>query len=113
MVLHLIRMTIDSMGRVVYSHEVSPTWNINSYIHTLQQQEALPPRDIYWRIWSLVNTLSCDQCQAPFQCCDLMGCSYHPQGLSLSGSAGVATYLCCSQPATKFSLFPSSQQVSS
>ena len=99
------------MGRVVYKHEVSPTWNINTYIQGLQQQDDLTPRDIYWRMWSLVNTLQCDQCHTPFQCADFMGCPYHPQATSDPSGGSTPTYPCCSQPVAKFSLFSSPLQV--
>ncbi len=104
-------MSINLMGTVVYSHEASPTWNINTYIQTLQQQEGFTPREIFWRVWSVVNTLLCDQCHRYFQCSDLMGCPYHPLGLTHHLGSGDATYECCSQPVAQFTVFPSSLQV--
>ena len=103
------RLSICTSGKMVYSHELCPSWSINSYIQSLQQTDGLTPRDLYWRIWSLVNMLQCEECHTPFQCCDLMQCSYHPEGTPCHSKNGKATYPCCSQPAAQFSLIPSAQ----
>ena len=57
------RLTVDRTGRVVYSHEADSSWDINKHIQSLQQREGLTPRDIYWRLWGAVNTLTCVQCR--------------------------------------------------
>lgn len=102
------RLSIHTSGQVVHSHKRSTSWNINTYIQSLQQQDGLSPRDIYWRVWSLVNTLQCSQCQAIFQCGQLMGCPYHPQG-AVSSTLNGLIYPCCSQTAMQFSMLPSTQ----
>lgn len=103
----LCRLSISGSGKMVYSHEICPSWSVNSYIQSLQQADGLSPRDLYWRIWSLVNLLQCETCHSSFQCCDLMQCPYHPEGTLCSGT----TYLCCSQRATQFSLILPAQVI--
>lgn len=102
------RLSINVSGKVVYNHEVSPSWSINAYVQSLQQTHGLTTRDLYWRMWSLVNVLKCEQCHASFQCCELTRCPYHPQRALCSTKNGPA-YSCCSQPAAQFSLIPEIQ----
>ena len=92
----------------MYNHKRSETWNINSYIQSLQQQGGLSPRDVYWRVWSLANVLKCSECQASFQCSQLRGCPYHPEDMVSSPQSG-QIYPCCSQSPTHFFLLPSTQ----
>ena len=89
---------------MVYQHERIATWNINTYIQSLQRHEGLSPRDLYWKIWSLVNTLKCEECHTTFQCSDLMRCPYHPGNILFLDECPY--YSCCNQIATKFSLLP-------
>lgn len=52
--LSLYRLLVDRVGRVTYSHERDPGWDVNQLTHS-RQQEGLTPRDIYWRYVTTVS----------------------------------------------------------
>ena len=95
------RLSVNVFGKIIYKHERSLMWNVNSYIRSLQQSEGLTPRDLYWRLWGVINMLYCDKCHSHFQCWDLKGCRYHPN----SSQINIATECSCSRN-TGFVILP-------
>jgi hypothetical protein len=79
-----------------------PAWDVNDYLVGLRMQ-GLSWRQIYWRIWSLVNGLYCVRCKQTFQCVNFSKCAYHPCSAvydSLSGPTGM--YPCCQTKTLRF-----------
>lgn len=109
-----IRLAVDRHGGVVFNHERTESWNINHYLQSLQKQEGLTIRDIYWRLWGLVNSLQCQRCNCTFQCSDLPLCPYHPHlemvTPTLSGDhLATPRHSCCQRPVLGFSTLPHMQ----
>ena len=105
------RLSVDRHGRVVFNHERADSWNINHHLQSLQKLEGLTPRDIYWRIWGIVNCLQCERCSCYFQCSELPLCPHHPQPVmvkpSYSGEHLTSPlYSCCKRPVRGFSTLP-------
>ena len=111
---HTFRLSVSRSGQVVYNHEPSPSWDINHYLQSMQQQEGLTPRDIYWRLWGVINILQCSNCHTVFQCCELPSCAYHPQSVVITTAPGGESlarplYMCCKRPVNGFSTISRSQ----
>ncbi len=109
--IHTHRLSVDRNGRVVFNHERADSWNINHHLQSLQKQEGLTPRGIYWRIWGLVNWLRCERCGCYFQCSELPLCAYHPQPIMIkpnhSGEHVTSPlHSCCERPLRGFSTLP-------
>ena len=49
---------MNKQGELVYVHERDTSWDINDYLVELKQ-ELKTWRDVYWRLWGLVNFLEC------------------------------------------------------
>lgn len=104
--LYHCRLNIDVLGKITYKHERSLMWNVNSYIRSLQQSEALTPRDIYWRLWGIINMLLCEKCHTHFQCWDLKGCRCHTNPNSLTGRPEVTRSECSCSGESSFAILP-------
>ena len=105
------RLSVDRYGCVVFNHERADSWNINHHLQSLQKHEGLTPRDIYWRLWGLINWLKCEKCGCYFQCSELPLCVHHPQPVmvkpSYSGEhLSSPLYSCCKRPVLGFSTLP-------
>jgi len=98
-----LRLSVNVFGKIIYKHERSLMWNVNSYIRSLQQSEGLTPRDLYWRLWGIINMLYCDKCHSHFHCWDLKGCRYHPN--SSQGAGSLASECSCTRN-TGFVILP-------
>ena len=102
---------MDRNGRVVFNHERSDSWNINHHLQSMQKQEGLTVRDIYWRLWGLVNWLRCDHCHCNFQCSELPLCAHHPQPVMVTPSysgehLSTSLHSCCRRPVLGYSTLP-------
>lgn len=102
-----LRMTVDTRGNLTYCHVRDTTFDINEYL--LQQKAQLKSwRDVYWRLWGIINFLSCDRCGETFACAELGHCRYHPEPLRYENdpesipSCIIGTYPCCHQRNLRF-----------
>jgi phage FluMu protein Com len=99
------RLEVHFEGQLVWHHERDKEWTVGAYLSSLHLN--LSPRDIYWRLWGVVNWLRCSSCGQVFQCSDLSSCSYHPQPpLSGRSSTGPPVHICCGNPPPNVSPFP-------
>lgn len=100
MVCPKAKVFIDFHGKVEAKHNIDPKWSVNHYIIRLKQ--ILTWREIYWRLWGLINTLHCVRCGQQFATAEFGHCSYHPQEPSFENSANVGSYPCCDAQALRF-----------
>ncbi|XP_035829441.1 uncharacterized protein KIAA1841 homolog [Aplysia californica] len=100
------RMTIDHNGKLTYSHVRDPSFDVNEYILELKSQ-LKTWRDVYWRLWGTINSLTCTRCGEAFPLVEFGHCSYHPEPARYDNeSAGVTScvgnYPCCNHRALRF-----------
>ncbi|XP_067928576.1 SANT and BTB domain regulator of class switch recombination-like [Watersipora subatra] len=102
------RMLVDRYGSLLYVHERDASWDVSDFLIELKQ-ELKTWRDVYWRLWGIINYLNCSRCGKPFQCYELAGCFYHKdvalyQSDVMLGkfNGAVGTYICCGQQVIKF-----------
>ena len=110
------RMTVDLEGQLTYSHMRDPEWDINDFLIELKCQ-LHTWRDVYWRVWGIINYLQCARCGEHFPCTNFGHCLFHPipasfdgtattplsDGSTVSlGSAAVGHYVCCNQVVLRF-----------
>ncbi|KAF6026467.1 KIAA1841 [Bugula neritina] len=102
------RMLVNRQGELVYVHERDVSWDVNDFLVDLKQ-DLKGWREVYWRLWGIINWLYCSRCKRAFQCCELAGCLHHKDKAvfqadvmlgKLSGAVG--TYLCCGERVIRF-----------
>nr|XP_039259376.1 uncharacterized protein KIAA1841-like [Styela clava] len=102
------RMCINSRGMLSYEHEPDTSWDVSNYVLNLHE-ELKKWGLVYWRLWGVVNHLTCSRCEQTFQLCDFGQCHYHaerPQfrqllDMQVSDHA-VGLYPCCNQRILRF-----------
>ena len=67
-------MNIDRKGELIYYHNPDSSWDVNDYLCELKN-ELKTWRDVYWRVWGVINYLSCSRCGETFPCAELGQCS--------------------------------------
>lgn len=99
-------MTVDKQGSLIYCHVRDKTFDINDYL--LEQKVLLKSwRDVYWRVWGIINYRMCSRCHETFSCSELGHCKYHPEMPRFDTEEGmppssVGTYPCCHQKTLRF-----------
>ncbi|KAK0045577.1 hypothetical protein Bpfe_024943 [Biomphalaria pfeifferi] len=100
------RMTIDQNGQMTYSHVVDSTFDVNDYV--LELKSTLKTwRDVYWRLWGMVNYFTCVRCGEAFPLTEFGHCVYHPELARYENEPGSVTscvgiHPCCHQRAIRF-----------
>ena len=101
-------MTINSKGQLTYSHVKDKSWDVNDYLIGLKSQ-LKTWRDVYWRVWGIINFLTCSRCGETFPCTELGHCKYHSEPVQFgavladgSSNAAVGTHGCCGQKVLRF-----------
>uniref|UniRef100_A0A8D8XBH6 Uncharacterized protein KIAA1841 homolog n=2 Tax=Cacopsylla melanoneura TaxID=428564 RepID=A0A8D8XBH6_9HEMI len=102
------RMSIDSNGNLVFSHEKDATWSLTEHIRSLRSQLKDWGR-IYWKLWSQCHLLSCVLCNQLYPVCDSLSCAYHPQAAQFSCldsakllQSPIGRYPCCGGQAFRY-----------
>lgn len=100
------RMTIDRNGKMTYSHVKDPKFDVNDFILELKSQ-LKTWRDVYWRLWGTINSLTCARCGEVFPLTEFGHCSYHPEMARYDNEPGAPTscvgvHPCCHQSALRF-----------
>ena len=80
------RMTVDRQGHLTYSHTRDPDWDINDFLLELKSQ-LHTWRDVYWRVWGIINYLQCTRCGSHFPCTNFGHCLFHPISASFDSTA--------------------------
>uniref|UniRef100_A0A2C9LIL3 SANT and BTB domain-containing protein n=1 Tax=Biomphalaria glabrata TaxID=6526 RepID=A0A2C9LIL3_BIOGL len=100
------RMTIDQNGQMTYSHVVDSTFDVSDYV--LELKSTLKTwRDVYWRLWGMVNYFTCVRCGEVFPLTEFGHCIYHPELARYDNEPGSVTscvgiHPCCHQRAIRF-----------
>jgi len=99
------RTLIDSRGNLSYSHERDKSWDVNDYLLNLRSS-LKTWRNVYWRIWGIINHLYCTRCEEVFPCAEYGSCSFHPQQPVFNDDASLAHkagyFPCCNALAIRF-----------
>ncbi|XP_060079266.1 SANT and BTB domain regulator of class switch recombination-like [Ylistrum balloti] len=99
------RMTVDKRGRLSHCHVKDKSFDVNEYLLELKAQ-LKSWREVYWRIWGLINYLSCTRCGELFPCAEFGHCKYHPEPPRYDNESGlgscIGTYPCCHQKNLRF-----------
>ncbi|GFO21893.1 hypothetical protein PoB_004839800 [Plakobranchus ocellatus] len=100
------RMTIDRNGKMTYSHVRDPKFDVNDFILELKSQ-LKTWRDVYWRLWGTINSLTCSRCGEVFPLTEFGHCSYHPEQARYDNEPGapsscVGIHPCCHQTSLRF-----------
>lgn len=106
--MHLLvayRMTIEKRGKLTFCHTKDQNFDVNDYLLELKGQ-LKSWRDVYWRIWGMINHLTCTRCKEIFPCSDFGHCKYHPEPPRFDNETGVnsciGTYPCCHLKTLRF-----------
>ncbi|XP_065831094.1 SANT and BTB domain regulator of class switch recombination-like isoform X2 [Oscarella lobularis] len=96
-------LTVGRRGVLLYCHERNTSWDVNDYMVSLRE-EGMNWRQIYWRVWSLVNHLNCVCCGQTFSCGDYARCAYHPEESVFDDVSHptIGYYPCCGRQAVRF-----------
>lgn len=101
----LYRMTIEKRGKLTFCHTKDQNFDVNDYLLELKGQ-LKSWRDVYWRIWGMINHLTCTRCKEIFPCSDFGHCKYHPEPPRFDNETGVnsciGTYPCCHLKTLRF-----------
>ncbi|XP_059160884.1 SANT and BTB domain regulator of class switch recombination-like [Physella acuta] len=100
------RMTIDRSGQMTFSHIPDLAFDVNDHILELKT-ELKSWRDVYWRLWGTVNSLTCGRCEQVFPLTEFGHCSYHPEAPVYDNEPGavsscVGMYPCCQETSVRF-----------
>lgn len=110
------RMMVDMRGHLTYSHARDPDWDINDFLLELKSQ-LHTWRDVYWRVWGIINYLQCTRCGAHFPCTNFGHCLFHPISASFDntastsggddsrasqGGTAIGHYVCCNEAVLRF-----------
>ncbi|XP_030413703.1 uncharacterized protein KIAA1841 homolog isoform X1 [Gopherus evgoodei] len=105
------KINIDQHGNIIYVHKRDKTWEVHEYLISLYE-ELKSWRDVYWRLWGIINWLSCSRCNQSFLCTEFSHCQYHTQPVlypgvaSALGTSGTGIYPCCNQKILRFDPTP-------
>ncbi|XP_034620162.1 uncharacterized protein KIAA1841 homolog isoform X2 [Trachemys scripta elegans] len=105
------KINIDQHGNIIYVHIRDKTWEVHEYLISLYE-ELKSWRDVYWRLWGIINWLSCSRCNQSFLCTEFSHCQYHAQPVlypgvaSALGTSGTGIYPCCNQKILRFDPTP-------
>ncbi|KAM9155534.1 SANT and BTB domain regulator of class switch recombination isoform 2-T2 [Pangshura tecta] len=105
------KINIDQHGNIIYVHIRDKTWEVHEYLISLYE-ELKSWRDVYWRLWGIINWLSCSRCNQSFLCTEFSHCQYHTQPVlyhgvaSALGTSGTGIYPCCNQKILRFDPTP-------
>ncbi|KAJ8312380.1 hypothetical protein KUTeg_009753 [Tegillarca granosa] len=101
----IFRITVDKRGKLMYCHIKDNSFDINDYLLELKTQ-LKNWREVYWRIWGLINYLTCTRCLETFPCTEFGHCKYHPEPPRYDNEGGlsqcIGTYPCCHQKTLRF-----------
>ncbi|XP_072024179.1 SANT and BTB domain regulator of class switch recombination-like [Amphiura filiformis] len=101
------RMSIDGRGNISYHHQRDTNWDINEFVLRIRN-ELKSWREVYWRLWGVVNCLTCSRCKQVFACSELGHCCYHPEPAKFNSSLethmsnAIGMYGCCEQSTLRF-----------
>ncbi|XP_055949023.1 SANT and BTB domain regulator of class switch recombination-like isoform X2 [Argiope bruennichi] len=101
------KATIGPRGELIYTHKRDMTWNLDRYLED-QFQACQSWRKIYWRIWGLLNSLTCTTCGTEFSCCDFTKCPFHKENMTFPSADQTenvhkpGVFPCCGAKAYKF-----------
>ncbi|XP_052832585.1 SANT and BTB domain regulator of class switch recombination [Octopus bimaculoides] len=108
------RLSVNEIGELVYNHDTDMTFDINEFILALKSQ-MVTWRNVYWKLWGLVNYLHCTWCNEMFPCAHFGHCPYHPEEPQFQTAAGrdgetvssklvspIGHYPCCNQTVCRF-----------
>eukprot|EP00756_Hemistasia_phaeocysticola_P007754 Hpha_TRINITY_DN14384_c0_g1::TRINITY_DN14384_c0_g1_i2::g.86698::m.86698 len=88
-------------GNAVSEHCPDHHWDVNAYLAKLRCRR-LSWREIYWRVWALVNYDYCRSCGRHFTYAELGHCAYHVALPSFSQGSSVGVYSCCGAEVRRF-----------
>ncbi|XP_062589863.1 SANT and BTB domain regulator of class switch recombination-like isoform X3 [Saccostrea cucullata] len=99
------RMTVEKRGRLTFCHMRDQNFDVNDYLLELKGQ-LKSWRDVYWRIWGLINYLTCSRCKEVFPCSEFGHCKYHAEPTRFDNETGmyscIGTYPCCHLKTLRF-----------
>lgn len=96
-------LSVDAAGKLTYGHVIDKDWDVNTYIISLHEQLRKWSL-VYWRLWSVINDLTCSRCQTSFQLIDFAHCRYHPEKPQFTPGCDVTVgvYPCCHHNRLRF-----------
>ncbi|XP_048752588.1 SANT and BTB domain regulator of class switch recombination-like isoform X3 [Ostrea edulis] len=99
------RLTIEKRGNLTFCHTRDQNFDANDYLLELKGQ-LKSWRDVYWRIWGMINFLTCTRCKEAFPCSDFGHCKYHAEPPRFDNETGIqsciGTYPCCHLKTIRF-----------
>jgi hypothetical protein len=90
---------VNFEGQIVTCHTADPFFSFDSFFTSLKD---IPPKDIFWSLWSLLHNFECKKCESQFCGNDLSECLYHPEDPKFEGNTGI--YPCCQAATMRFSI---------
>eukprot|EP01065_Artemidia_motanka_P013986 TRINITY_DN1791_c1_g1_i2.p1 TRINITY_DN1791_c1_g1~~TRINITY_DN1791_c1_g1_i2.p1 ORF type:complete len:857 (+),score=161.05 TRINITY_DN1791_c1_g1_i2:405-2975(+) len=88
-------------GNAVSEHSPDNHWDVNAYLARLRCKR-MSWREIYWRMWALVNHGHCKACNRHYSYAELAHCAYHVSLPSFPQGASVGVYPCCGAEVRRF-----------
>lgn len=96
------KVFVDFHGNAISRHVPDRSWSLNKFIQTLREQ-GMAWRSIYWRLWGMVNSMTCRRCGEVFMCAAYGHCLFHPVEPRFEAKDdSTGTYPCCGAAAYRF-----------
>eukprot|EP00948_MAST-09A_sp_MAST-9A-sp1_P003818 g3818.t1 len=98
------KIYIDFHGNAIARHKPSENWNLNKHVQSLRSDSNKPMtwKEIYFKMWGLLNVLKCEVCGKCFQVTEINHCAYHPKPAHILSGDNAGYFPCCGAQALKF-----------
>eukprot|EP01063_Lacrimia_lanifica_P016387 TRINITY_DN22962_c0_g1_i1.p1 TRINITY_DN22962_c0_g1~~TRINITY_DN22962_c0_g1_i1.p1 ORF type:complete len:735 (+),score=238.76 TRINITY_DN22962_c0_g1_i1:84-2288(+) len=100
-VCHESMPIITFNGESVSEHVIDPHWDVSMYLAQLRAKR-LSWKEIYWRLWSLINDDVCMVCSRHFTIAEIAHCSYHEYLPRFEANSAVGVFPCCGVEVKRF-----------
>eukprot|EP00698_Gefionella_okellyi_P001586 TRINITY_DN11514_c0_g1_i1.p1 TRINITY_DN11514_c0_g1~~TRINITY_DN11514_c0_g1_i1.p1 ORF type:complete len:640 (-),score=128.82 TRINITY_DN11514_c0_g1_i1:1537-3456(-) len=103
MVCSKAKIFIDFHGNVLAQHVQERSFDRNAFVETLHLKRKMSWKDVFWRVWAMVQTLRCITCGQQFVLTDLGHCAYHPHSALFAEGENTGSHPCCGMQVARFS----------
>ena len=88
-------------GESLSEHIVDVNWDISLYVVNLRTQR-LSWKEIFWRLWAIINDDVCKVCGRHFVIAEIGHCCYHESLPRFEAGSSVGIFPCCSVEVQRF-----------
>ena len=88
-------------GDSVSAHVVDTNWDVNAYL-AAQRAKRFTWKEIFWRIWALVNDDICKVCGRHFVIAEIGHCCFHLSLPTFKSGNAIGVFPCCDSVVQRF-----------